>query len=178
MTLRAYSRAMSAATPLADLWLKRRLRRGKEIEERLGERHGEPTLDRPDGPLVWLHGASVGELTAVFPLIELLRAQHVNVLVTSGTVTSAKVVQSRLPEDVLHQFIPLDTPRFVTRFLHHWRPDLGLFIEQDLWPNLIVASARGPQPATVPFVPWGQNGHSSKDRQRPSSANSRTHRSR
>lgn len=142
MTLRAYRRAMSAATPLADLWLKRRLRRGKEIEERLGERHGESTLDRPDGPLVWLHGASVGELVAVFPLIELLRAQDVNVLVTSGTVTSAKVVRNRLPDDVLHQFIPLDTPQFVTRFLHHWRPDLGLFIEQDLWPNLIVAAAR------------------------------------
>jgi 3-deoxy-D-manno-octulosonic-acid transferase len=142
MTLRAYRRAMSAATPLANLWLKRRLRRGKEIEERLGERHGEPSLHRPDGPLVWLHGASVGELISVFPLIERLRSQHVHVLVTSGTVTSAKVVKERLPDDVLHQFIPLDAPRFVTRFLHHWRPDLGLFIEQDLWPNLIVAAAR------------------------------------
>ena len=142
MTLRAYRRAMSAAAPLANLWLKRRLRRGKEIEERLTERHGEATLARPDGPLVWLHGASVGELNAVFPLIERLRAQDVHVLVTSGTVTSAKVARQRLPEDVLHQFIPLDAPRFVTRFLHHWRPDLGLFIEQDLWPNLIVAAAR------------------------------------
>jgi 3-deoxy-D-manno-octulosonic-acid transferase len=142
MTLRAYRRAMSAATPLANLWLKRRLRRGKEIEERISERHGEPSLDRPDGPLVWLHGASVGEIISVFPLIERLRAQEVQVLVTSGTVTSAKVISERLPEDVLHQFIPLDAPRFVTRFLHHWRPDLGLFIEQDLWPNLIVAAAR------------------------------------
>ncbi len=142
MTLRAYRRAMSAATPLANLWLKRRLRRGKEIEERLTERHGQPTLARPDGPLVWLHGASVGELVAVIPLIERLRSQDVHVLVTSGTVTSAKVVQERLPEDVLHQFIPLDAPRFVGRFLNHWRPDFGLFVEQDLWPNLIVAAAR------------------------------------
>lgn len=142
MTLRAYRRAMSAATPLANLWLKRRLRRGKEIEERLSERHGEPTLDRPEGPLVWLHGASVGELISVFPLVERLRSQDVHVLITSGTVTSAKVVRDRLPEDVLHQFIPLDTPRFVTRFLHHWRPDLGLFIEQDLWPNLVIAAAK------------------------------------
>jgi 3-deoxy-D-manno-octulosonic-acid transferase len=141
MTLRAYRRAMSAATPLANLWLKRRLRRGKEIEERLTERHGQPTLSRPDGPLVWLHGASVGELMAVIPLIERLRSQDVHVLVTSGTVTSAKVVQERLP-DVLHQFIPLDAPRFVGRFLNHWRPDLALFIEQDLWPNLILAAAR------------------------------------
>lgn len=142
MTLRAYRRAMSAATPLANFWLKRRLRRGKEIQERLGERHGEPTLERPDGPLVWLHGASVGELISVFPLIGRLRAQEVQVLLTSGTVTSAKIVKDRLPDDVIHQFIPLDAPRFVTRFLHHWRPDLGLFIEQDLWPNLIIAAAR------------------------------------
>jgi 3-deoxy-D-manno-octulosonic-acid transferase len=142
MTLRAYRRAMSVAEPLANLWLKRRLRRGKEIKERLPERHGKPSLARPDGPLVWLHGASVGEITSVFPLIELLRSQQVNLLVTSGTVTSAQVIRDRLPEDVLHQFIPLDAPRFVTRFLHHWRPDLGLFIEQDLWPNLIVSAAR------------------------------------
>jgi 3-deoxy-D-manno-octulosonic-acid transferase len=142
MTLRAYRRAMSAATPLANLWLKRRLRRGKEVAERLGERHGQPSLSRPDGPLVWLHGASVGELMAVVPLIQRLRSQDVRVLVTSGTVTSAKVVQDRLPDDVLHQFIPLDAPRFVGRFLNHWRPDLGLFIEQDLWPNLIQAAAR------------------------------------
>ena len=148
MTLRAYHRAMSAASPLARLWLKRRLRRGKEVEERLSERHGEPTLPRPDGPLVWLHGASVGELTAVFPLIERLRQRDVRVLVTSGTVTSAAIVKDRLPDDVLHQFIPLDAPRFVRRFLHHWRPDIGLFIESDLWPNLIMASAK----ARIPLV--------------------------
>jgi 3-deoxy-D-manno-octulosonic-acid transferase len=142
MTLRAYRRAMSAATPLANVWLKRRLRRGKEVEERLTERHGQASLSRPEGPLVWLHGASVGELMAVIPLIERLMSQDVNVLVTSGTVNSAKVVQNRLPQEVLHQFIPLDTPRFVGRFLNHWKPDLGLFIEQDLWPNLIVSAAR------------------------------------
>ena len=148
ITLRAYRRAMSAATPLAGLWLKRRLRRGKELQERLTERHGQSTLARPKGPLVWLHGASVGELTAVFPLIEQLRQQQVRVLVTSGTVTSAAVVRERLPEDVIHQFLPLDAPRFVHRFLAHWRPDLGLFIESDLWPNLIMASAK----ARVPLV--------------------------
>ena len=148
MTLRAYRRAMAAATPLASLWLKRRLMRGKEVKARLGERHGEATLARPPGPLVWVHGASVGELTAVFPLIQRLRAQQVNILVTSGTVTSAKVARERLPPDVQHQFIPLDAPRFVFRFLDHWRPDLGIFIESDLWPNLIIASAK----ARIPLV--------------------------
>ena len=139
---------MSAATPLASLWLKRRLRRGKEIAERIGERHGYAKLPRPDGPLVWVHGASVGELNAVFPLIEALRRQHVSVLVTSGTVTSADVARKRLPPDVLHQFIPLDAPRFVYRFLSHWKPDLGIFVESDLWPNLILASAK----ARIPLV--------------------------
>lgn len=148
MTLRAYRRAMSAASPLAGLYLKRRLRRGKEIAERISERHGLPTLERPEGPLVWLHGASVGELMAVFPLIQRLRERDVRVLVTSGTVTSAGIVKDRLPPDVLHQFIPLDAPRFVRRFLQHWRPDLGLFIESDLWPNLICASAK----ARIPLV--------------------------
>ncbi len=148
MSLRAYRRAMSAATPLASLWLKRRLRRGKEIEERLGERLGRSKLERPEGRLVWVHGASVGELTAVFPLIDKLRDQHVRVLVTSGTVTSAEVARRRLPEDVLHQFIPLDAPRFVYRFLSHWKPDLGIFVESDLWPNLIIASAK----ARIPLI--------------------------
>ena len=148
MTLRAYRRAMSAATPLASLWLKRRLRRGKETEERLGERYGLSPIERPEGPLVWVHGASVGELSAVFPLIEKLREQQVRVLVTSGTVTSAEVAKKRLPEDVLHQFIPLDAPRFVYRFLSHWKPDLGIFVESDLWPNLIIASAK----ARIPLL--------------------------
>ncbi|MET0278912.1 MAG: 3-deoxy-D-manno-octulosonic acid transferase [Pseudorhodoplanes sp.] len=148
MTLRAYRRTMSAATPLAALWLNRRLRRGKEIKERLGERHGRSTLERPEGSLVWLHAASVGELTAVIPLIEKLKDQQVRVLVTTGTVTSAEVASRRLPEDVLHQFIPLDAPRFVYRFLSHWKPDLGIFVESDLWPNLIIACAK----ARVPLL--------------------------
>lgn len=148
MTLRAYRRAMSAASPLAALWLKRRLRRGKEIEERLGERHGLASLERPEGPLVWVHGASVGELNAIFPLVERLRAGQVRVLVTSGTVTSAEVARRRLPEDVPHQFIPLDAPRFVYRFLSHWRPHLGIFVESDLWPNLIMTAAK----ARIPLI--------------------------
>ena len=148
MTLRAYRRAMSAATPLASLWLRRRLHRGKEVKERLGERHGYSSLERPDGPLVWVHSASVGELLAVVPLIEKLRAQQVRVLVTTGTVTSADLARRRLPEDVIHQFIPLDAPRFVYRFLSHWKPDLGIFVESDLWPNLIMASAK----ARIPLM--------------------------
>ena len=98
--------------------------------------------ERPDGPLVWVHGASVGELLAILPLVERLRALDFAVLVTSGTVTSANLARDRFPPDVIHQFIPLDTPRFVAQFLNRWQPDLALFTESDLWPNLIMAATK------------------------------------
>ena len=97
------------------------------------ERYGETRTPRPRGPLIWIHGASVGEILAVIPLIERIHAQGFAVLLTSGTVTSAKLAGQRLPQGVIHQFIPLDAPRFVHRFLDHWRPDLALFVELDLW---------------------------------------------
>jgi 3-deoxy-D-manno-octulosonic-acid transferase len=147
--LRAYRRVMAVATPLAPLLLSRRLKRGKEHPERIGERRGETMVARPPGALVWVHGASVGELMAVLPLIEQLRAQQLHVLVTSGTVTSAHLATERFPADVIHQFIPLDAPRFVFQFLDHWRPNLGLFVESDLWPNLILTSSKGRIPLVL-----------------------------
>jgi 3-deoxy-D-manno-octulosonic-acid transferase len=142
--LRAYRLLSAAAAPLAPLFLAQRLRRGKEHRARVGERRGEARFARPGGPLVWVHGASVGELVAVLPLIERIAERGIGVLVTSGTVTSGGLAEQRLPRGVIHQFVPLDVPRFVRRFLGHWRPDLALFVESDLWPNMIVeASARG-----------------------------------
>jgi len=142
LALRLYQFASFAAAPLAQRLLARRLNRGKEDPARLGERRGETSEPRPNGPLIWLHSASVGEMLAVIPLIERIRAQGFAVLVTSGTVTSAALAEHRLPPGALHQFIPLDAPRYVGRFLDHWQPDLALFVESDLWPNLILASAR------------------------------------
>ncbi len=146
--LRAYRLLSAMAGPVTPLWLSKRLRRGKEQRSRLSERRGLTRLARPDGSLIWLHGASVGELASALPLIERLRARGLGVLVTSGTVTSGDLAEQRLPRGVIHQFVPLDVPRFVRRFLDHWQPDLVLFVEQDLWPNMIVeSSARG-----VPLV--------------------------
>jgi 3-deoxy-D-manno-octulosonic-acid transferase len=139
--LRAYRRLAKAATPLVPLLLRYRLGQGREHAERLRERRGETPVRRPDGPLVWVHGASVGEILAVIPLIDRIRARGFSVLVTSGTVTSAELAQRRMPPGVIHQFIPLDTPRFVARFLDHWRPNLALLAEGDLWPNLILESS-------------------------------------
>lgn len=142
--LRVYRLLSAVSAALAPLLLARRVRRGKEDRERLPERKGFARLARPQGPLIWLNAASVGELASALPLIERLRARGVEILVTTGTVTSGELAEQRLPRGVIHQFVPLDVPRFVRRFLDHWRPDLALFVEQDLWPNMIVeASARG-----------------------------------
>jgi 3-deoxy-D-manno-octulosonic-acid transferase len=142
--LRAYRLLSAAAGPLTPLLLASRLKRGKENRARLGERRGEAGFARPDRPLAWVHGASVGELMALLPLVERIHARGIGVLVTSGTVTSSGLAQQRLPRGVIHQFIPLDVPRFVRRFLDHWRPDLVLFAESDLWPNMVLeSSARG-----------------------------------
>ena len=142
--LRAYRLLSTAAGPLTPLFLSRRLKRGKEIGARLPERQGLSRIKRPDGPLVWLHAASVGELACALPLIERLRGRGVGVLVTTGTVTSSGLAEQRLPRGAIHQFVPLDVPQFMNRFLAHWRPDLALIVEQDLWPNMIVeASVRG-----------------------------------
>jgi 3-deoxy-D-manno-octulosonic-acid transferase len=141
MTLRVYRKLSSAVLPLAPALINRRLRQGKEDPERIGERRGLSHDVRPSGPLVWIHGASVGEVLAAAGLIERVRALNIHILLTSGTVTSAAIVAKRFPADVIHQYVPYDSPRYVARFLDHWRPSLALFIESDLWPNLILQSA-------------------------------------
>jgi 3-deoxy-D-manno-octulosonic-acid transferase len=141
MALRVYRRLSTAMVPLAPALIKRRLKLGKEDPARIAERRGLTRDARPNGPLVWIHGASVGEVLAAAALIERLRALNIRILLTSGTVTSAAIVARRFPADIIHQYVPYDSPRYVTRFLDHWRPSLALFIESDLWPNLILSSA-------------------------------------
>ena len=140
-TLRFYRRLSAAVVPLTPVLLKRRLKQGKEDPARIDERRGITRHLRPAGPLIWIHGASVGEVLAAAALIERLRALNIRILLTSGTVTSAGVVAKRFPPDIIHQYVPYDSPRFVARFLDHWQPGLALFIESDLWPNLILAGA-------------------------------------
>ncbi|MGY8680197.1 3-deoxy-D-manno-octulosonic acid transferase [Bradyrhizobium sp. UFLA05-153] len=141
MTLRMYQRLSTGLVPLAPALIKRRLKQGKEDPARVGERRGLSDDVRPHGPLVWIHGASVGEVLAAAALVQRLRDLNLRILLTSGTVTSAAVVAKRFPPDVIHQYVPYDSPRYVARFLDHWQPSLALFIESDLWPNLILAGA-------------------------------------
>lgn len=141
MMLRVYQKLSAAVVPLSPALINRRLKKGKEDPARVGERRGISRDIRPHGPLVWIHGASVGEVLAAAALIERLRALEIRVLLTSGTVTSAAIVAKRFPGDIIHQYVPYDSPRYVDRFLDHWRPSLALFVESDLWPNLILSSA-------------------------------------
>jgi 3-deoxy-D-manno-octulosonic-acid transferase len=137
-------------TPLAIAYLTQRKRRGKEDPVRFLERRGIAGMARPHGPLVWIHAASVGEATAMLGLIERLLASRpvLEVLITTGTVASARLLESRLPRRARHQFVPADLPHWVARFLDHWRPNLALWVESELWPNLVLAThSRG-----VPMV--------------------------
>lgn len=130
----------AALTPLLPLWLWRRMRKGKEDKIRLQERYGVSNIARPEGQVFWMHGASVGEAVMLLPLIEALLAQYpkAHVLITSGTLTSAQILSQRLPARALHQYAPLDTRKFVRRFLSHWRPDAAIWAESEIWPNLVL----------------------------------------
>jgi len=141
--------AARLAAPLLRWNLRRRVGRGKEEAARLPEREGFAAT-RPPGRLIWLHAASVGESLSILPLIEALAARDpaLTVLVTTGTVTSARLLPQRLPEHLrgrlLHRFAPLDVPEWVGRFLDGWRPDAAGFVESELWPNMLSAcAARG-----------------------------------
>ncbi len=143
LVIRAYTALTAAVTPIAPLALAWRQRRGKEDSSRLRERMGLPATQRPKGRLAWVHGASVGEGLALLPLIVRLRARGFLVLLTTGTVASARILADRLPDGVLHQYAPIDLPRYVRRFMDHWSPDIVLLAESELWPNLLTeAEAR------------------------------------
>ncbi|MDP2763976.1 MAG: 3-deoxy-D-manno-octulosonic acid transferase, partial [Brevundimonas sp.] len=130
--------------PLTPRLLDARAKQGKEDPARVDERLGRASIARPDGDLVWLHGVSVGETLSLLPLVERLRQKRpdLTVLVTSGTLTSATLLATRLPTGVIHQFAPVDTPGAVAAFLDHWRPSLAVFVESELWPNLILEARR------------------------------------
>jgi 3-deoxy-D-manno-octulosonic-acid transferase len=143
--LRGYVRATAVLAPATiGLVARRRLGQGKEDPARVQERRGIASVARPPGRLVWLHGASVGEFLSIVPLVQRLQARGVTVLVTTVTLTAAALAAKRLPQGAIHQFMPWDVPAFVDRFLAHWQPDLAIFAESELWPNLIMrTTSRG-----------------------------------
>jgi len=151
LALSLYRAGTGALAPALTAWLNVRTQMGKEDAQRIGERYGRTDLARPAGRLVWLHGASVGEMGVVLQLQHglSLRDPDLSFLVTTGTRTSAELFKKRAPK-ALHQYAPLDRVPCVQRFLAHWRPDLGVFVESELWPNLALeARAAGVRLALV-----------------------------
>ncbi|MDF2965161.1 MAG: waaA [Rickettsiaceae bacterium] len=117
---------------------------GKEDKTRFRERFGLAAIKRVEGYMIWIHAASVGESLSALPLIERLTAANpkITILLTTGTVSSTKVIVDRLPASVVHQYIVVDSYFCVRRFLNHWQPDLAIFIESELWPNLLIETAK------------------------------------
>ncbi len=136
-----YKKLTSKCEKLFNKLLDFRLKHGKESESRINERRGQPSIPRPEGVLIWLHAASVGEAQSTLILISTISKQmpEAKFLVTSGTLTSAQLMAERLPENAFHQFYPLDHPNWTTEFLNHWQPDLILWMESELWPNMLSA---------------------------------------
>jgi 3-deoxy-D-manno-octulosonic-acid transferase len=140
LILNAYRAASSLAAPGLRLWLRRRNAAGREDPARLMERFGIASAPRPEGRLVWVHAASVGETVSVLPVIAAL-VPEAKVLLTTGTLTSASLAAARLPPGAIHQFAPLDIPAWIGGFLTHWHPDAAIFVESELWPNMLAALA-------------------------------------
>jgi 3-deoxy-D-manno-octulosonic-acid transferase len=156
--------ALSASfAPLSPIMLYFRRKWRQEQFDRSGERFGRPSLERPEGPLAWLHGAGIGESLALLPLIEKLAARGFNILLSTGTTNAALVISPRLPAGSLHQYLPFDVPQFLARFIDHWRPDLALIAESEIWPNLFLEIKRRKIPLILvnarvsqgSFRPWG-----------------------
>ena len=143
--LSLYRAATTALGPVVALYLAHRMSRGKEDRERFAERQGYPGRARPPGPLLWVHAASNGEAVSMLSLIDRLLVERptLSVLITTGTVTSARLLEHRLPADrAWHQYVPVDRSAYVRRFLDHWKPDLALWVESELWPNLVAQTDR------------------------------------
>jgi 3-deoxy-D-manno-octulosonic-acid transferase len=137
--------------PLARWHLARRVRRGKEDPARVTEKMGVPSCPRPQGRLVWMHAVGVGEVLALPALVNALRERdpEITALITSSSRTSEQALAPNLPEGAIHQFLPLDALPFVRRFLDHWRPDLSVWAERDLWPAMIVETHRRGIPLAI-----------------------------
>lgn len=149
--LTIYESLIRMAGPVLGMLLHARAKRGKEDRERMNERMGKPSRPRPQGRIVWVHAASVGEAQSALILINAMvkTAPDVHIVVTTGTVTSATLMERRLPSNAFHQYVPLDHPVWVRSFLDHWQPNLALWMESELWPNMLSALQRRNIPSVL-----------------------------
>jgi 3-deoxy-D-manno-octulosonic-acid transferase len=142
--LRSYLMLRPVLQPVMRAVVTRRVARGKDDPARAQEKLGQAGVMRPEGTVIWLHAVGLGEVLALRPLLRVMGTllPEAHFLVTSTAHSSAQVLGANLPPRVIHQFLPLDGPRFVAGFLDHWQPDLSIWSEQDLWPGAIVETAR------------------------------------
>lgn len=142
IAFKTYQTIGMAAYPFMGPFLRFRASRGKEDRQRRYERYGYPSADKPNGPIIWFHAASVGESMAVIPLLEHVNELGINAIMTTGTVTSAHIVRGRLPKGAYHQYVPLDLKPALERFLDHWIPDAAIFTESEIWPMTLMELER------------------------------------
>ena len=139
--IRLYAAATVLAWPLIRLIMWQRVKQGKEDGQRIGERFGRISTPRPTGPIIWVHAASIGETVSILSLVErlLVDFQLVNVLITTVTRSSGEILEKNLSGKLFHQFVPIDRPGEINSFLDHWDPDVAIWVESELWPNLLTA---------------------------------------
>jgi 3-deoxy-D-manno-octulosonic-acid transferase len=156
-----YAGLLEAGAPLLDFYLARRMRSGREDAKRFDERRGIASVERPPGFLIWFHAASVGESMSMLRLLDRLleERREAHILVTTGTVTSAAMVAERLGDRVIHQYVPVDRRAWIERFLDHWHPDCAVWIESEIWPNLLDGIARRRIPAALVNARMSERSH-------------------
>lgn len=139
VSLSWYRHATTLLKPLIGVYLAFRKQKGKEDILRFHERLGIAKKERPKGKLLWIHGASVGETLSVLPLVEALLKKYPrwHIMITSGTVTSASLLEKRLPARAFHQYIPIDCFPYVRQFVDYWKPDVVFWLESEFWPNIL-----------------------------------------
>jgi 3-deoxy-D-manno-octulosonic-acid transferase len=121
-----------------------RIAKKKDTIKSVQQRIGLNFPHRMNGDLIWIHAASVGEAMVAITLVQGLNKIYPkkNYLITTGTLSSAGILKKWLPKNAIHQFIPIDNWLFVQKFLKYWQPNLGIFIESELWPCLITQAAK------------------------------------
>ena len=127
--------------PLIPIYLRIRILNNKEDGKRINERYGIASRKKKGNKLIWLHAASIGESLSIITLVKEIQTKNSSqILITTGTKSSAKLINQKLNKKITHQFLPLDNPLFVERFLTYWKPSIGIFVESEIWPNLILKS--------------------------------------
>ena len=139
LQLRGYLILRRVLQPVMRRVLAGRICKAKENAARAGERLGIATQVRPTGRVVWMHAVGLGEVLALRPLIVGMQqvAPDLNFVITSTARSSADVLGQNLPANTVHQFLPLDGPTYMAKFLDHWQPCLSIWSEQDIWPGAI-----------------------------------------